>query len=173
MTLVPLVTAALTASAGDLAERVSHVYEQHLVAAARAGAPAAHAPRRAGVGRRAGPPGCAGSRPAEARAPSSSSVHPGQPDTVWLLDTWEPAAGHVHYVHVTPGSDVTEVDIQLRPDGQDRSIASVRYTWTALGPPGIALVRSKTPEAYLRAMRHWETALNHYLTTGRMLPPEH
>jgi hypothetical protein len=92
---------------------------------------------------------------------------------VWLLDTWEPAAGHVHYVHVTPGSDVTEIDIRLRPDGKDRSVAAVRYTWTALGAPGVALVRSKTPQAYLEAMREWEQALNHFLTTGRMLRPAH
>ena len=81
----------------------------------------------------------------------------------------EPAAGHVHYVHVTPGSDVTEIDIRLRPEAKDRTLATVRYTWTALGAPGVALVRSKTPEAYLHAMRHWELALNHYLTTGKQL----
>ena len=99
--------------------------------------------------------------------------HPGGPETVWLLDTWEPAAGHVHYVHVTPGSDVTEIDILLRADGKERTGPTVRYTWTALGPPGVALVRSKTGEAYLHFMRAWERELNHYLTTGKQLPAGH
>ena len=45
----------------------------------------------------------------------------------------------------------------------------MRYTWTSLGPPGDALVRGKTPEAYLHFMREWETELNHYLTTGQRL----
>lgn len=172
MTLAPLVTAALTASAGDLAERVSHVYTQHLVAP-----PERVLPLLTPLGERAWAEGWAPRMRWEPPGGGAGTLfvieHPGQPDTVWLLDTWEPPAGHVHYVHVTPGSDVTEVDIQLRPDGPDRSIASVRYTWTALGPPGVALVRSKTPEAYLRAMHHWETALNHHLTTERMLSPEH
>ncbi|HSP18654.1 MAG TPA: hypothetical protein VLQ79_04015 [Myxococcaceae bacterium] len=76
----------------------------------------------------------------------------------------------MHDVHVTPGSDVTEVDIQLRPD---RNSATVRYTWTALGPAGVLLVRSRTAEAYVRFMHRWEAELNHHLTSGRMLPPEH
>ena len=65
---------------------------------------------------------------------------------------------------------MTEIDTRLRAEGKDRTLATVRYTWTALGAPGVALVRSKTPEAYLHAMRDWELALNHYLTTGKQLP---
>jgi hypothetical protein len=68
---------------------------------------------------------------------------------------------------------VTEIDIRLRPEGKARSIATVRYTWTALGEPGVALVRSKSPEAYLRSMREWEQALNHFLTTGQILRSAH
>jgi hypothetical protein len=101
--------------------------------------------------------------------PHQGEAHLQAQETVWLLDTWEPASGHVHYVHLTPGSDVTEIDIRLRPDGPERSIATVRYTWTALGPAGVALVRSKTAEAYLQAMRAWEVELNHFLRTGQKL----
>jgi len=91
----------------------------------------------------------------------------------FLLHTWEPVAGHVQYLHVTPGSDVTEIDILLRADGKDRTVATVRYTWTALGEHGRALVPSKTPESYRRFMQGWERELNHYLTTGKKLPAEH
>lgn len=170
MTLAPLVTAALTASAGGLTERVSHTYEQHLAAS-----PERVLPLLTPMGERAW---AAGWQPEMRWEPPGGGAgtlfvtrHPGQPDTVWLLDTWAPAAGHVHYVHVTPGSDVTEVDIQLEPEGRDGSIARVRYTWTALGAAGVALIRSKTPEAYAQFMHHWEAELNHYLTSGRMLPP--
>ena len=172
MNVVPLVTAALAAAPPGPPERVSHVYEQHLDAA-----PERVLPLLTPLGERAW---AAGWEPEVRWEPPGGGAgtifvtrHPGQPDTVWFLDTWEPAAGHVHYVHVTPGSDVTEIDIRLRPEGEDRTVAAVRYTWTALGAPGVALVRSKTPDAYLRAMRHWELALNHYLTTGKMLPAGH
>ncbi len=172
MTVVPLVTAALAATPAEPAERVSHVYEQHLDAA-----PERVLPLLTPVGERAW---AAGWDPAMRWEPTGGGAgtlfvtrHAGRPDTVWMLDTWEPATGHVHYVHVTPGSDVTEIDIRLRPDGKNRTVATVRYTWTALGPPGVALVRSKTPEAYLHFMREWERELNHYLTTGKQLPAGH
>ena len=192
MNVVPLVTAALAAAPAEPAERVSHVYGQHLEAA-----PERVLPLLAPLGERAW---AAGWDPAMRWEPPGGGAgtlfvtrHPGQPaprtpgtpeeqregaarpgpETLWLLDTWEPAAGHVHYLHVTPGSDVTEIDIRLRPDGKDRTVATVRYTWTALGPPGVALVRSKTPEAYLHFMREWERELNHYLATGNQLPAAH
>ena len=186
MTVVPLVTAALAAAAPNAPERVSHVYEQHLEAA-----PDRVLPLLTPLGERAWasgwepdmrwepPGGGAGTlfvtrhpghpvsrTPGTPEEQSSGAAHPGS-ETTWLLDAWEPAAGHVHYVHVTPGSDVTEIDIQLRADGKDRTIATVRYTWTSLGEPGQALVRSKTPESYRRFMQEWERELNHYLTTGK------
>lgn len=172
MTVAPLLTAALTATAGDAAERVSHAYVQHLAAP-----PERVLPLLTPLGERAWAHGWEPEMRWEPPGGGAGTLfvtrHPGQPDTLWLLDTWEPRAGHVHYVHVTPGSDVTEVDIQLRPDGKDRSLATVRYTWTALGESGVALVRSKTAEAYGRFMRRWEAELNHHLTSGGMLPPEH
>jgi hypothetical protein len=172
MTVVPIVTAALAVTPPDAAERVSHVYEQHLEAA-----PDRVLPLLTPLGERAWAPGWEPEMRWEPPGGGGGTLfvtrHPGHPETLWLLDTWEPAAGHVHYVHVTPGSDVTEIDIRLRPDGRDRTIAAVRYTWTALGEPGQALVRSKTPEAYRRFMQDWERELNHYLATGKQLPAGH
>ncbi len=168
--LAPLFTAAIAASTPDVPERVSHSYDQHLAAA-----PDRVLPLLTPLGERAWASGWDPQMRWEPPGGGAGTLfvirHRGEPDTVWLLDTWEPAAGHVHYVHLTPGSDVTEIDIRLRPDGTDRSIATVRYTWTALGPPGLTLVRSKAPEAYLHAMREWETELNHLLQTGQKLPP--
>jgi hypothetical protein len=123
----------------------------------------------------AGAPHVQAQPPAPGGRPRSGAEapHVQAQDTVWLLDSWEPAAGHVHYVHVTPGSDVTEIDIRLRPDGKERTVATVRYTWTALGAPGVALVRSKTPESYRQFMGEWELELNHFLTTGKKRSAAH
>ena len=172
MTLVPIVTAALAAAPPDTAERVSHVYEQHLEAP-----PERVLPLLAPLAERAWASGWEPEMRWEPAGGGAGTLfvvrHPKHADTVWLLDTWEPASGHVHYLHVTPGSDVTEIDIRLRPDGKERSIATVRYSWTALGEPGVALVRGKTPEAYVHFMREWERELNHFLTTGKKLPSGH
>jgi hypothetical protein len=87
--------------------------------------------------------------------------HHGQPDTIWLLDTFEPE--RVRYLHVTPGSDVTEIDIQLRPAADRRTDAEIRYTYTGFSDRGNALVDSWTEERYREFMRAWEEELNHYL----------
>jgi len=172
MTLVPVVTAVLSSASPETAERVSHAYEQHLEAP-----PEKVLPLLTPLGERAWAVGWEPEMRWEPPGGGAGTLfvvrHPGQPAALWLLDTWEPGDGHVHYVHVTPGSDLTEIDIRLRPDGKDRTVATVRYTWTALGPPGVTLVRSKTPESYAHFMRHWELELNHYLTTGQQLRPAH
>src|SRR5262249_42345094 len=89
--------------------------------------------------------------------------------TVWWMLAHDATTGQVRYVHLTPGSDVTEIEIQLRPGPEKSTLAEVRYTWTSLVPPGDALVRSRTPEAYQRFMRHWELELNHYLRTAQQV----
>jgi Polyketide cyclase / dehydrase and lipid transport len=172
MTVVSLVTAALATTPPVAPERVSHVYEQHLQAP-----PDRVLPLLTPLGERAWASGWEPDIRWEPPGGGAGTLfvtrHPGRPDTVWFLDAWEPAAGHVGYIRVTPGSDVTEIDIRLRPDGKDRTIATVRYTWTTLGEPGVALVRGKTKESYLHFMREWEQELNHYLVTGKKLPEGH
>ena len=166
MTLAPLLAGALAAAPQPSPVRVSHSYVQNLKAT-----PDRVLPLLTPLGERAWAVGWEPEMRWEPKdgGPGTLFVirHPGQPETVWLLVAYDAAAGHVAYVHLTPGSDVTEIDIQLRPGPERNTLAEVRYTWTSLGPPGDALIQSKTPEDYQRSMRHWELALNHYLTTGQ------
>jgi hypothetical protein len=166
MTLAPLLAGALAATPSSPPARVSHAYLQHLQAT-----PDRVLPLLTPLGERAWTEDW---EPRIRWEPSGGGPgtlfvieHPGHPDTVWLMVAYDAATGHVAYLHVTPGSDVTEIDIQLRPGPERSTLAEVRYTWTSLGPRGDALVRSKTPEAYAAFMRHWERELNHYLTTGQ------
>lgn len=90
---------------------------------------------------------------------------PGEPDTIWLLESFDAAGRRVRYLHMTPGSDVTEIDIALReaPGAPDRTEAVVRYTYTGFSERGNALVGAKTDEQYRRFMIEWEEELNGYL----------
>jgi hypothetical protein len=74
---------------------------------------------------------------------------------------------------VTPGSRVGELRIDVRPDGDARSLCDVTYTFTALTPHGERYVEEFTEQAYLHRMRHWEAAVNHFLRTGTALRPAH
>ena len=86
------------------------------------------------------------------------------PDTLWLLERYDAARGYVRYYRITPDSNVTELDIVLRLVAPEVTEATVRYTYTGLSETGNALVASRTEEYYLGFMRHWEDALNRYLT---------
>jgi CubicO group peptidase (beta-lactamase class C family) len=94
--------------------------------------------------------------------------HPGHADTLWLLEEYDPARHRVRYVRITPGSDVTQLEIVLEATTEDRTAATVRYTYTGFTDAGNALVAEMTEEHYARRLREWETALNHFLLTGEL-----
>jgi hypothetical protein len=172
MTLAPLVVAALGSAPSPELLRNSRSYVQTLAAP-----PERVLPLLTPLGERSWAPGW---EPELRWQPPHGAVgtlfvirHPGEPETVWLLDTFDPGAGHVHYLHLTPGSDVTEIDIQLRPGPEKGTRAEVRYTWTALTEAGNAKVRRHTPEEFLHSMQSWERQLNHYLQTGKRLEHPH
>jgi hypothetical protein len=144
--------------------QVSRVYVQAL-----AGTPAQILPVLTPIGEKAWAAGWDPVLRHEAAPPGEGTLfvtrHPGEPDTVWLLERFDAAAGHVRYLHVTPGSDVTEIDIQLRAVGPGRTEAEVRYTYTGFTERGNALVAARTDEYYRRFMVEWEEQLNRYLAT--------
>jgi hypothetical protein len=144
--------------------QVSHVYTQSL-----AGSPDDIMPLLTPLGEKAW---CRGWDPVilfQAPEPGDGTVfavrHPGEPDTIWLLESFDAAGRRVRYLHVTPGSDVTEIDIALRgaAGAPDRTEAVVRYTYTGFSERGNALVGAMTAEHYRRFMIDWEGELNDYL----------
>ncbi|NTU72240.1 MAG: hypothetical protein HGB10_10555 [Coriobacteriia bacterium] len=89
-------------------------------------------------------------------------------DAVWYITRHEPTAGEVEMIKITP--DVTACRLLIRltasAEGTD---AQVTYSHTSLGPAGDEFVEGFTREHYVRFMQDWESRLNHYLATGRML----
>jgi hypothetical protein len=94
------------------------------------------------------------------------------PAALWLISDCDPAAGRVGMIKVIPGHTVTRLQIALRPDGEERTNATIAYEYTALGPAGERFVAGCTAEWYRQFMADWETAMNHYLATGEQRPPE-
>jgi len=143
--------------------QVSRVYTQSLAAA-----PEEILPLLTPIGEKAWAEGWDPVMRHEAPVPGDGTLfatrHPGQPDTIWLLERFDPVGLQVRYLHVTPGSDVTEIDIALRPGGApDRTEAVVRYTYTGFSERGNALVDAMTEEHYRGFMIEWEEQLNRYL----------
>jgi hypothetical protein len=89
---------------------------------------------------------------------------------VWFITRHSPLAGTVEMLKITPGVTACKLAISLSPSitGTD---AEVTYSHTSLGPAGDLFIDGFTEEHYRRFMEDWESRLNHYLTTGRMLRP--
>lgn len=89
-------------------------------------------------------------------------------DAVWYVTRHEPGAGFVEMIKVTPSVTACRLTIRLVPSSTGTD-ATVTYAHTSLGPEGDAFVAGFTEEHYLRFMRDWESRLNHFLTTGKIL----
>lgn len=97
-------------------------------------------------------------------------VTPASPDNaIWYITRHEPAEGFVEMLKITPEVTACKVVIALRPVPNGTE-ATVTYSHTSLGPEGDAFVAAFTEEFYAKFMRDWEARLNHYLTTGSLLP---
>jgi hypothetical protein len=89
--------------------------------------------------------------------------------TVWYITRHEPENLFVEMLKILPDVTACRLSIQLSKEGEG-CIAEVTYTHTSLGPAGDEFVAKFTAEYYQKMMQAWEKALNHFLTTGRLLP---
>jgi hypothetical protein len=87
---------------------------------------------------------------------------------VWVVTDFQPPA-RIEFLKVTPGETAGRIRIELAPEGTGGSVATVRYTYTALGEGGEQTLAEFTAVAYEGFMREWERELNHFLQTGHKL----
>ncbi len=88
--------------------------------------------------------------------------------TTWICTEYNPAALRIAYVWIRPGLVATELWIQLAVEG-DQTRSHIRFRYTGLSADGNRLVQSYDRNWFEKKMRGWETAINHYLTTGQMI----
>lgn len=89
----------------------------------------------------------------------------------WYITRHEPENLFVEMLKILPGVTACRLMIQLSPDGPGCA-ADITYSHTSLGPAGDEFVAKFTAEHYVKFMQAWEKALNHFLTTGHLLPDD-
>ena len=97
------------------------------------------------------------------------TIHPGEPDTVWVVTRHVPAERVVEFCHVQAGVEAVTIEIVVneRPGG-----SSVVIRYTAVPLPGANLARFEArwaSAAFDADLRWWEDSMNHYLATGSLL----
>ena len=98
--------------------------------------------------------------------PSSGCVFPKK---TWIVTDYDPSAFRIGFVWISPGRVATEIRAELKSAGQGETEARIRYRYTGLSPEGNREVEGYDREWFVAMMEEWESAINHYLRTGRSI----
>jgi hypothetical protein len=90
-------------------------------------------------------------------------------ESTWICTDYDPAAFRIAYVWIKPGRVATELWIKLTAADHGQTHSHIRFRYTGLSPEGNRDVESYDRNWFEAKMRGWETAINHYLTTGEMI----
>jgi len=88
--------------------------------------------------------------------------------TFWYVTSHEPEKFFVEMLKILPDVTACRLSIQLAEEAAG-CIADITYSHTSLGAAGDEFVAKFTADNYNKHMQAWEKALNHFLTTGRLL----
>jgi hypothetical protein len=94
-------------------------------------------------------------------------------EQLWLLTEYDPAAGRVAYVVVSPGYMTNQITIRVTPVGESRSRATVTYRHSALVPRANPDVERLDADWAAQQQSHWEAAVNAALRKGERKDDAH
>ncbi len=95
-----------------------------------------------------------------------TTTSPNGRERIWLLTAYDVKEGRVEYVVVVPGLTANEIKIQVIPDGERQSKATVTYRHSAVAAEGNEEVAKLDAHWAEEQRAHWETAINAALAKG-------
>jgi hypothetical protein len=104
-----------------------------------------------------------------AKYSSSSPQRDTASPTTWICVDYDPTALRIAYVWIKPGRVAAELRIQLERSEDGNTRSHIRFRYTGLSPEGNLEVETYDRAWYEAKMRGWETAINHYLRTGKKM----
>ena len=113
--------------------------------------------------------GCIFTTPNTTAASRQSPPAPPEAETTWITVDYDPAALRIAYVWMNPGRVATELRIQLEPTSDGGARSHIHFRYTGLSPEGNREVERYDRKWFEQKMHGWESAINHYLRTGRKI----
>jgi len=86
-----------------------------------------------------------------------------------LVTHYDPVRYTIAFAWVEPGTVAAQIRISLAPAPGGKTSAHIRYLYTGLSLAGNATLERYTAEWFREKMQGWETAINHYLRTGKLI----
>lgn len=90
-------------------------------------------------------------------------------DAIWVVTEYDPVNFKVAMYRIVPEVTVGKFAITLEKEEGETTSASVFYEQTALSADGEKIVNDFTAESFNEFMEGFKTAIDHYLTTGKMI----
>jgi hypothetical protein len=87
-------------------------------------------------------------------------------DEIWVVTSYDAQNAFISYVAILPGQVVTEIEVRVQKQGENKSIAEVKHRRTALSQDGNHMVNALSENAAGHAA-HWERAINEALRKRR------
>jgi hypothetical protein len=107
--------------------------------------------------------------PAEGSSPAKGSVFTTSDkdgEEIWVVTGYDAQNGFISYVAVLPGQVVTEIEVRVQKQGENKSVADVTHRRTALSAAGNHFVSALRENSAGHAA-HWEHAINDALRKRR------
>jgi hypothetical protein len=107
--------------------------------------------------------------PADGSSPAKGSVFTTRDEDgeeIWVVTGYDAQNGFISYVAVLPGSVVTEIEVRVQKQSENKSVAEVTHRRTALSAAGNHFVSALSQNA-ARHAAHWEHAINEALRKRR------
>jgi len=79
----------------------------------------------------------------------------GAEKTFWTCLDWQPQAGRVRYLRLTPETRVAFVEVNCMPAGEGRTQVTVSYEVQALTEAGEAWLASFTEDTFVGSIDEW------------------
>lgn len=95
---------------------------------------------------------------------------PSEPqNSIWIVSKHDPANWALEMYKVAPEHTISKLEISLVGESGNSTTAHISYEITSIGAAGDAFMEEFTEDWYKTFMVDWEKAMNHYLSTGKMI----
>src|SRR5208283_243154 len=89
-------------------------------------------------------------------------------ESSWQCTEHQPDSLRIGYGWVRPGLIAAQIHIQLEGRDDGKTNAHIRYAYTALSEAGNAELHRMDKAWFEHKMSAWQSAINHYLRTGKL-----
>ncbi|NSW85285.1 MAG: hypothetical protein HPY84_03085 [Syntrophobacteraceae bacterium] len=85
-------------------------------------------------------------------------------ESIWVITGYDPDRYRLVITRYTPGMTVARITISLTENADQSTDAAVTYMYTAVSEEGKEFVENYSEEYFVEFMKHWENALNRFLS---------